>query len=239
MGSVTPLFMQKPDDSAEFRIDEARKRGAGSPGGIFALLGELDNYRLIETLIKAPITDQQLITPYRTWLISKGIASASLVGMLLIIIRFGLLIPGESVDMRIKLSTFMVMYFLMIFGYGMMFVNYIQYPHGATWNAIRYTLYGFSSGFIFSETLKSIFWTWTIYAKTWVVKNLYGRYEYLDPVLEVYYDSFVQTYVEEIAVLSVGYLAIIYLWVHFNHLTSYLEDKQNKGRPYDLGMEQQ
>ena len=233
-----PMFNAKPDESAEFRIDEARKKGSGSPGGLFVLLGELDYYSLIESLIKGPITDKQLMTPYRWWIFFKGSANSSMVGLIIIMMRLGFLLPGETMDFRIKFGTYMVFYFFVIFGFGKLFLNYIHYPDGSTWLAIKFALSGFIFGMFISETIKSIILLVTLYAKPWITRNWYGQSSFGDSIYDFYYTEFVHTYSEELALLGVCYASILYLWIYFNRITEYQRNKIKKGTPYDLGMEQ-
>jgi hypothetical protein len=237
MPDTTPIIGSVHDDSEQFRIDEARKRGIASPGGIGALLGELDYYQLIENLVRGPVTEKQLLTPYRWWLFFKGSAFGSIAGTVLLLVRVGLLLPGEDMDYRIKFGAFMVFYSILIFGFGNMFMKYLVYPDGATWTAVRFALAGFSTGLVFSETLKEGFMLWTVYVRDYVVAHIYKTNAILDAVLEMYYNSFISTYTEEIALLMLCYMSVGYFWLYFGKMSDYRRNVLKTGKPYDLGVE--
>jgi len=225
------------DDRHQMMLDEARKRGVLSPGGVFALIGELDYYQLIENLIRGPVTERQLMTPYRWWLFFKGSAFSSFIGTLLTLIRFALLLPGENMDFRIKYGTFLIFYFVMLFGFGNMFMKYTKYPDGATWTAVKYTLGGFSTGIIITETIKHILIGWSIYAKNFIAHHLYNRHWLLNEFMEVYYDLFVDSLWEEVVSLCICYIAVIYFWMYFYRISSYRRAALKTGKPYDLGLD--
>ena len=232
-----PLFGALLGKDPDPRMEDALKKGLHSPKGILALLGELDYYLLIENLTRGPITEKQLISPYRWWLFFKGSAIASMVGTVLLLIRMGLLMSGETVDFRIKFTTFVIVYAFFILGTGNMFTKYLHYPDGATWLAVKYTLYGFTTGLIISETSKAILLCWTIYMKKYVGQYVYNQSEIIDFFLEIYYDLFVRSYAEELVTLLISYGVLVYFWMFVKKRELFRRDCIRKGKPYDLGME--
>jgi hypothetical protein len=222
------------EDGTTLKNEEARKRGTASPAGFFALLGELDYYRLIENLIRGPVTDQQLITPYRWWLFFKGSALSSVAGVVVLMTRVCLLIPGETLPFWFKYSTFLGIFALLLFVHGSVFMQYANYPNGATWVAVKYALAGFSVGVLSSEFLKTLVVCASIFFREYVALSFYGKFKITDILLEMYYDRLVGSYAEELVTFLVSIITITYFWLYFNKRTQYRTEVLETGKPYDL-----
>jgi len=229
------IFGGTRKDIENFQADEARKRGAASPGGILSLLGELDYYLLIENLTRGPITEQQLMTNHRWWIFAKGTALASMVGLAMIMTRIALLLPGADVPYSIKYSFYLVVYAGIIFASGNMFMKYARNPDGAAWTAVKFALAGLSTGLIFTETLKSAAFMTVLLSKGYIAKYVYGEYAFVDSLIRLFFDSFSRSLTEEIAALLVCYISVGYFWMYFNKRSEYNREIRKKGQPYDLG----
>ncbi len=222
-------------DIEEHQADEARKRGAASPGGILSLLGELDYYLLIENLIRGPITEQQLMTNTRWWIFAKGTALASMVGMAMILTRIALLLPGADMAYEIKYGTYLAIYSAIIFASGHMFMKYAKYPDGAAWTAVKYALMGLTSGLLLTETMKGAAFIAVLMSKGYIAEYVYGRYAFVDGIIELFFNSFSRAISEEVVAMVVCYVTVTYFWMYFNKMSEYYREKKRVGNPYDLG----
>ncbi len=227
-------LLGKKDELQDVQLDEARKRGATSPAGIFALLGELDYYFLVENLTRSAITAQQLTTPTRWWIFTKGTKLASIVGVVLLMVRFALLASGKDVAHLVKIVTFTFIYGALIFAHFQMFMKYITFVGGATWTAVKYATAGFSVGLVVSETLKSALLMVCIHFKPYVAAHWYGKSGFTDTLLEIFYIDFARSLLEELLLIAICYAVIIYFWIYFRAITKVRLRAQNHGKPYDL-----
>lgn len=222
------------EDRFKAGLEDAHRKGATSPAGVFSLLGDLDYYALIEKLIRGSITEQQLTTPIRWWLFFKGSAFASLVCTILVFIRFGLLVPNAAVSVDLKYLVYLVVYTAVIYRIALIFPNYVRYSSGVTWIAARNTLQGFTAGVIAAEVFKLSGMFATQFLRPTILEHLYGRSPIIDEIATMYFDLFLGPPYSEIAELALCSLAIYYGNERFRLLTEKLKETENAGRPYDL-----
>lgn len=226
----------RTDESTELRNDDAVKRGASSIGGLFALLNELDYFKLIEKLVRGPVTEEQVLTSGRWWIFSKGSKLAGLAGIMLLVMRLGLLCAGEDVDQHLKFSMYLLMHIALTFAFPYMFVKYLVYPDGVTWAAVRYTLQGFSVGLVLSEGLKSTLFIGSLIARPYVSTHWYHKSGLGDALLEMYYDSFVISYIEEVVTFAACVVSVYFVWVYVSRFGEIRRQQLEHGKPYALGL---
>jgi len=220
----------------DVQLDEAQKRGTTSPGGVFALLGELDNYLLIENLIRGPVTDKQLTTPVRWWLFGKGAKLAGIVGMVLLLTRFALLVPGENMNHDVKFIFFLVIYAGMIFANCNMLMKYAQYPGGASWTAVKFALSGLSASLLFAESIKTAVFMIAISFRNYAAHHWYRKNAVSDVILELFYNEFARMHSEELIILLISWVTVGYFWFYFKKMTKYNASQLGNHQPYDLGI---
>lgn len=228
------FLFSKRDTSADMRNDDADKRGAGSFCGIFSLLSELDYFKLIEKLIRKPVTKDQVVTSNRWWLFGKGTKPAGLAGVLLFAVRFGILGSGDTIDPTVKFGVYLLFYFLLLFAFPYMFLQYLKLPDGVTWSATIYTLQGFTFGLLMAVVGETALMFGTLYARSWVVANWYHKSKIGDPLLELWYDSICRSYVEEGLLFLASLVCVYFVWRYVAKFGEIRRLQLATGKPYDL-----
>ena len=221
-------------ESRLISYEEARKRGLTAPGGIFNLLGELDYYRLIEKLIRGPITESQLITPFRFWFFSKGMTFASFMAFLSLLIRFSLLTTGANVDYSFKYSVFVATKAFLLYANFDILIGYITYPEGAAYSAVRYSLIGYTVGILSSELLFYLVAIASLFFRPFVESNWYGKWKILDAVLETWYNFFIGSGIDETASLFLAVIICFCGWYKFKRIVEKRRIEWTRGRPYEI-----